>query len=313
MQQEADTKTYAAFVGAVIIGGANFIAVSMSNQELPPLFGATLRFGLATLVFILMARVGRVAFPDGRSAAGAAIYGILSFGAAYALLYYSLVGLPAGTAAVILAAVPLFTHMIAVLLGQEQLSVRGIAGGVLAIAGIVVLSFGALGGDLSASYLIAAVLATGVVAASGVVAKALPDVHPVNMNAIGMATGTILLAVSSLLFGEAWTLPRQPRTLAAVGWLVVLGSVGLFQLFLYVIKRWTASATVYAVAGMPLVAVVLGALMLGQPITLEVLAGGSLVLVAVYIGAIAGVSAERKAPLPVGAEPAEGVVLKEVE
>lgn len=313
MDQRPDYRTYTAFVGAVIIGGANFIAVSISNHELPPLFGATFRFGLAALVFILIARVGRVALPDGRSAAGAVIYGILGFGAAYALLYYSLVGLAAGTAAVILAAVPLFTHLIAVLLGQEVLSTRGIVGGVLAIAGIVILSLGALGGELSSSYLIAAVLATGVVAASGVVAKALPDVHPVNMNAIGMATGTILLAISSLLFGEVWTLPRQPQTLAAVGWLVVLGSVGLFQLFLYVIKRWTASATVYAVAGMPLVAVVLGAVMLDQPITFEVVAGGALVLTAVYVGAISGARAGRQAPLPVGPEPAKEVITEQVD
>jgi drug/metabolite transporter (DMT)-like permease len=73
-----------------------------------------------------------------------------------------------------------------------------------------------------------------------------------------------------------------------VGWLVLMGSLGLFQLFLYVIRRWTASAAVYAVAAMPVVAMVLGAILLDQPVTAQLLAGGALVGAAVYVGALAG-------------------------
>lgn len=283
-----DGKTYLAFASAVLIGGANYIAVSMSNHELPPLFGAALRFGLAALIFFAIATFRRVPLARGRPAAGAVVYGLLSFGAAYALLYYSLVGLAAGTVAVIVAAVPLFTLIIAVALGQERLALRGVVGGVLAIAGIAVLSMDSLGGALDRVYVVAAILGAVAVAFSSVVAKALPDVHPVNMNAIGMVAGTILLGLGSLLLGERWALPRETQTVIAVGWLVLFGSVGLFQLFLYVIRRWTASATVYSAAGMPIVAVVLAALLLDQPITKEVLVGGLLVIAAVYVGAISG-------------------------
>lgn len=288
MDKNPNRKTFTAFIGAVIIGGANFVAVSFSNVELPPLFGAALRFALATMLFFLIARALRVPSARGRSAAGAAIYGLLGFGAAYALIYYSLLGLTAGTAAVILATVPLFTLLIAVLLGQEGLSVRGVIGSVLAITGIAVLSMGALEGDLSSTHFAAAVLASVAAAGSSVAAKAFPDVHPVHMNAIGMGAGTVLLALSSLALGERWALPREAETLLAMGWLVLLGSVGLFQLFLYVMKRWTASATVYAIAGMPVVAVGLGALMLEQPVTVEVLVGGFMVIAAVYVGALSG-------------------------
>lgn len=303
MGRDPDGRTYAAFAGAVVIGGANFIAVSFSNRELPPLFGAAMRFALAALLFLAIARLRNVPRQRGRSAAGAALYGLLGFGVAYAFLYYALDGLAAGTVAVVVAAVPLFTLLIAVVLGQETLSLRGIAGGVLAIAGIAVLSFGTLGGDLSASYLLAAIVGTVAIAASSVVAKAFPDVHPINMNGIGMVAGTVLLTVASLAFSESWALPRQNGTLVALGWLVVFGSVALFQLFLYVIKRWTASATVYAVTSMPVVAVILGALMLDQPITAEVLAGGLLVIAAVYVGAISGARAAPTGSLPEGPEP----------
>jgi drug/metabolite transporter (DMT)-like permease len=286
MNRSQDHKTHAAFAGTVFIGGANFIAVSLSNQELPPLYGASLRFALAAMLFLVIGRIWRVPPARSRSTVGAAIYGILGFGVSYALLYYSLVGLSAGSVAVILASVPLVTLLIAVVLGQERLSARGLVGGLLAIAGIGVLSVTTLGGDLSRSYLIAAILATVAVSASSVVAKAFPEVHPVNMNGIGMAAGTILLAAGSLVLAEPWALPRERMTWMALGWLVLMGSVGLFQLFLYVIKRLSASATVYAVAAMPVVAVGLGVVMLDQPATMEVIAGGALVIAAVYIGAI---------------------------
>jgi drug/metabolite transporter (DMT)-like permease len=283
-----DHRTHAAFACAVVIGGANFIAVSVSNAELPPLYGAMLRFALGAVCFLLIGRAAGVPLARGRAAAGAALYGVLGFGTAYALLYYALVGLSAGTAAVFIAAVPLFTLALAVLRGQERLTLRKLTGGLLAIAGIAVLSLGTLGGDVGGSYLLAAVVGSVAVAASSVVAKSFPEVHPLNMNAIGMVSGTVLLAVGSLALGEGWVVPRDSGTWVAVGWLVLLGSVGLFQLFLYVIRRWTASATAYVVAGMPVVAAALGALLLDQPVTAEVLAGGSLVVAAVYVGAGGG-------------------------
>ena len=298
MKQNARSMTYAAFLGAVLIGGANFIAVSFSNMELPPLFGAALRFGLASAVFILIAQIAHVPWARGQAAAGAAVYGLLAFGASYALLYFALLGLAAGKVAVIVASVPLFTLAIAVIVGQERLSARGIIGGVLVIAGIAVLSLGTLGGEFSAVYLFGAVLGAVTIAASSVFVKTLHDVHPISLNAIGMAAGTLFLALGSLLLGERWLLPNETPTLLALGWLVLLGSVGLFQLFLYVIRRWSASATVYAVAGMPVVTAGLGAVMLDQPITVEVVVGGTLVIVAVYVGAIA--RARKLPPLPEG-------------
>ncbi len=280
------SKTYTAFGGIIAIGGANFIAVSFSNLELPPLFGAALRFGMAAFIFLLIALLLKVPMARGRSAVGAAVYGLLGFGCTYALLYYALVALPAGTVAVIVAATPLCTLVIAILIGQEKLSKRGVVGGFLAITGIAVLSRGAIANDFGLGYFVAAVLGTLAAAASSVVAKSFPDVHPINMNAIGMTAGTIFLAAGSWVLNESWALPREGRTLMAVGWLVLVGSVGLFQLFLYVLKSWTASATVYAIAAMPVVAVGLGAVLLAQPITLEVVVGGALVMIAVYVGAI---------------------------
>lgn len=295
-----------AFLVAVAIGGANFIAVTFSNRELDPLYGATVRFGAGAALMFLITFVGRYDLPRGRAAVGAAIYGLLGFGLAYGLLYFALSpdGLSAGTASTIVASVPLVTLVLAVLSGQERFTTRGVAGGVLVIVGFAVLSVEELGGDIRPIYLIAALLGVVSIAGSSVVIKGYPQAHPVTSNAIGMTAGTILLAAASLVFGEQWTIPAGGPTWLALLWLVAFGSVGLFILFLYVIKNWTASATVYAVTLMPLVAIPLAAVMLDERVALPTIVGAVLVIGAVYIGALRRDRPGEEAPLPEVPQPA---------
>ncbi|HEX2294162.1 MAG TPA: EamA family transporter, partial [Actinomycetota bacterium] len=70
-----DRVTLSAFAGAVAIGGSNFIAVRLSNDELAPLFGAGLRFALAAGLLLALMRVRRLAVPRGPEAVGSALYG----------------------------------------------------------------------------------------------------------------------------------------------------------------------------------------------------------------------------------------------
>lgn len=283
-----EQSTLAAFGGAVLIGGGNFIAVRFSNEELDPFFGAALRFTAAALLLFALARVRGIPRPRGRAALGAATYGLLGFGVSYAFLYYALVGLAAGTTSVIMASVPLLTLAFAVAHRQERFTARGIVGGLLAIVGVAVLSARAIGGDVSPLYFLAALLGAAAAAESSVVVKGLPRPDPIMTNAIGMSVGAALLWIVSLAFGETWALPQTGRTWLVLGYLVVLGSVALFILFLYVIERWTASASVYAIALMPVVAIALGSLLADEPITWELIAGGALVMTAVYVGALSG-------------------------
>ena len=61
----------AAFVAVVVIGGTNFVAVRFSNRELPPFWGASIRFFAAAAVLATFAVVQRLDFPRGSALAGA--------------------------------------------------------------------------------------------------------------------------------------------------------------------------------------------------------------------------------------------------
>jgi drug/metabolite transporter (DMT)-like permease len=297
-RNDVDSATLAAFVAVVIVGGANFVAVKDTVEELDPLYGAAMRFGLAALIFFAILVARRIPLPRGRALAGAALFGLLGFGTAYALLYIALVELSAGVASVVMATVPILTLALSALQGLEHLTARGLAGGALAVGGIAVLSVHSLGGDVPFLYLLAALVAPLAVAQSTIVAKRFPRTDPVAANAVGMLAGTALLTAASLAWGESWVVPQARDTWLAVAWLVVAGSVAMFWLFLLIVRRWTASASSYVLPLMPIVAVALDAGLNGESIGAEVIAAGLLVIAGVYVGALRRAREPVPAPTP---------------
>jgi drug/metabolite transporter (DMT)-like permease len=211
-------------------------------------------------------------------------------------MYVALVELSVGVASVLMASAPVFTLALAALARMEPLTARGLAGAVLAVGGIAVLSLRSFNGEVPFGYLLAAILAPILVAASTIVAKRLPRTDPVATNAVGMIVGAALLVPASLVAGETWALPQSGETWAATAWLVLAGSVGLFWCFLFVVKRWTASASAYALPLMPVVAVALAALFLDEGFGLEEAVGGLLVIAGAYLGSVGGDGRRSLAP-----------------
>jgi drug/metabolite transporter (DMT)-like permease len=283
-----ERSTLAAFLGVVVIGGLNGVAVRMSNAELDFLWGATLRFGLAALLLFGLVAAWRTGLPRGRALLGSVLYGLIGFAAAYGFAYFGLIETPASVGMVILALVPLLTLLLAVAHRLEALRLQSLGGSLLALGGVALLFWERLTIDaIPLISLLAIVVAAVAIAETGVVVKYFPRAHPVSNNAVAMGVGAVVLLGASVAAGQSLTLPGRLDTLLAVGYLVVLGSVVLFMLFLFVIERWTASATSYSLLLMPLPAAVGGALLLGEPITVGLLLGGALILLGVYLGVFA--------------------------
>ena len=301
-EQSPSAFALTAFLAASVIGGANFLAVRLSNRELPPFWGATLRFGLAAVLFTLIALALRLRWPRGRELALNAAYGALAFALSYALFYWALVRVTAGVAAVIFAAAPLATLLLATAQGMERLRPRGIAGALLAVAGIgsMTLAPGEL--VLPPGALLAMLVATLSASQAMILGKRLSGNHPAMTNAVGMSVGAALLLAGSALAGESWIVPQRAEARWAVAYLVLLGSVGLFVLILLVSRQWTASASSYMTVLFPVVAIGLGSLIADEPITAATSAGAVLVVIGVWIGAL---SPAARRPVPVPAAPDE--------
>lgn len=303
MTQRPSGATLAAFAGFVVIAGCNVVAVKISNEGLAPFWGAALRFGGAGLVFGWILILGRVPFPRGRALGGALVYGALAFGLSYALAYWSLLGIPAGLLGVLMATVPLLTLLLASLQGLERFSARGVGGAVLSLVGILIMVRVGLGAEISLGHLVAGALMPLAVAESTIVAKKFPQNHPVATNAIGMLVGAVLLLAASAVAGETHGLPRGPRVVGALLYLVLIGSLVMFTLFLFVLRRWSASATSYQAVLSPIVTALVATRLVDEPITAALVLGGGLVLAGVYVGAV---SRRPARPMPPSPEPAAG-------
>ena len=279
-----DRVTLAAFVGFVLIAGAVSVAIRLGSFELPPFWAATLRYAMAVAIFIGLAIALHIPFPRGANLIGAVLFS-LTFVVSTALYYVGVTGSSASMGAIAFAVTPLMTLALAALIGLERFTVRGGTGALIAAAGMVVVLSDQLGAAVPLTILLALGGAMFFGAVTAVVIKRLPPGHPVTANAVGGVFVLPILVALSFFAHESWSLPSRPETWAALGFLVVFGTVLLFPLALFIIGRWTASGYSYTGLFKPLAGVALAAVILGEPIRLTFVLGGALVLVGVWVGA----------------------------
>jgi drug/metabolite transporter (DMT)-like permease len=282
-----DRTTLIAFALTVLFAGNNAIAVKFSNVELPPFFGAAIRFALASIILFIIVLVFRLPLPRGRSLMGAIIFGTLGTGLNFALLYWALEHIQAGLTMVILALVPLLTFIFACIHRQETFSWKALFGALFALLGIGIIVWEQLSADLPLLPLLAVVGAAACFAESSVLIKTYPQTHPITTNAVALLTGSVLLFVLSALWRETPTLPTLPATWGALFYLIVFGSVATFVLLVYVIKRWTASASSYQFVLFPIITITVASWLAKETVSSVFLIGCVFVLLGVYIGAIA--------------------------
>jgi drug/metabolite transporter (DMT)-like permease len=288
----------AAFVAGSILAGGNAVGVRFSNRELDPLWGAGLRFSLAAVILLAVVTAMRLPFPHGRALTGAVLYGLLNFAGAFALAYYALLHVHAGFGQILLALVPLLTLLLAVLQGQERLRLAAVVGTVLALAGVALMSRAPLQESVPVLSVLAAIGGALCFAEAAVIVRRFPTIHPVTMNGVGMATGAAVLLAGSFIAGEPHVLPERAATWAALGYLVSVGSVVVFVLYLFVLRYWPASRAAYTFVLIPVVTVLLSAWLDDEPIRVGLILGGVLVLAGVYIGALRPAEAEQPSAQP---------------
>jgi drug/metabolite transporter (DMT)-like permease len=282
-----DRATLYAFCALVVLVGANFVAIRFSNRELAPFWGAGTRFALAAFLFMAILLARRIALPRGTALAGALLFGVLDIAAFFALSYWGLVRVPAGQGAVVGALLPLITLFLAVAHGLERFGWRALAGAVLAVVGVALVSGEQVRSEVPLVSLLALVAAVVCGAEATIIVKWFPPTNPAATNAVATTVGPVVLLALSVISGEPRALPLQGATWAAIAYLVSIGTVGVFLLFLFVLRRWQASAVAYLFVLSPFVSMALAAGLLGEEVTLLSAVGAVLILGGVYVATLA--------------------------
>lgn len=286
LPRSVDRVTLLAFLFATLILGANWVGVRFSNRELPPFWGAALRFAAASLILFAVVELRGIALPRGRALVGALVFGALIFGASFALLYWALVAVPAGMTSVVFATLPLITLFVSAVAGFERITTQAILGALIAIAGLAIIFGAQITADIEIVRLLAVLLGGLVSAIATVVVKSFPRTHPIATTSIAMGTGAVFLVAASFIAGEPHGVPSANETWLALAYLVMSSTIG-FSLMTLVILRWTPSASSYGTVLSPIVAIVLATLIAGEVFGPVFFFGAAVVGIGVYVGALA--------------------------
>ncbi len=286
MKTDQGRATLAAFLVGSVLSAGNPISVKFSNVELEPVWGATLRFTFAAVLMLTVMAVLRVRFPRGRALLGAVLYGVFNFGLAFACLFYALVELGAGFLQILLAVIPLITLFLVVVQRLERLRVASVVGAVLALVGVLMMSRVALDASVSVTSILVAMAAAFCMAEGAVLVRLFPPESPVSLNAVGMTVGAIILFVASWLAGNEMVLPQMRETWLAMAYMVIIGSGVVFMLWVYVLQRWEASRASYNFVLLPITTLVLSHWITGEEVGVDLVFGGLVILIGVYVGAL---------------------------
>jgi len=286
MTAPQDRRVLLAFFAVVILGGTNLVLVVDVNRHLHPLWGAALRFLGAGLLSCLDVLVLRQPLPRGRALGVSVIYGVFGFALSFGLFFWGTRHVPAGIASVIMGTVPLLTLVLAAVQGLERFRWRGLVGALLAIAGIAVISAREPSGSLPVLSVLAVVGAATAAAQAAITIRRIPGAQPLPVNAVGMAVGATLLLIGAVVTGESLKAPSTVGVTIALLVMIVTSPL-LFALYVLVVQRWSASAAAYQLVLFPLVSIPLSALLLDESVSPAILIGAPLVLLGVWVGALA--------------------------
>jgi drug/metabolite transporter (DMT)-like permease len=262
-----------------VIWSSTWVAIKIGLEDLPPLLGAGIRFGLAGVGLLVLARLmGRPLRTDARLAT---VLALLPFAAAYGLIYWGEQYVPSGLAAVLFGIMPLYSATLAaLLLAGEPLRPRLVAGIAVALAGLS-LAFGEtleLGHGESA-------LAAAIACAAAPFASAIGNVaikrdggalDAIVLNGWAMLGGGALLLVVSAA-SEAWEVSWSAQAIGSIAYLAVIGSAVPFVTLTVLLRELPAVTVSYITLLLPFGALAFGAALYDEPVTLPALAGAALV------------------------------------
>ena len=276
----------AAYAAICIIWGSTYLAIKVGLESFDPFFYAGVRYVFAAAITFGVAKTQGVPFPGPLPRWWPAIgVGVLFVALANGMVFWGETRLDSGYTALLLTTSPLWTAALSPLVPGERspslLGLFGIGAGLLGTA-ILVEPWHAGTIDLAA----ALVVELSVVAwalGSLWVRRIRQSYHPMALSVVQMAAGAPLLLVVSAFTGRAVVGPVTPRAAASLAYLVVFGSVVAFAAYFYLLKHWDATRVSTSTYVNPAVAVFLGALLLGEPVTASMVAGTAVVLVGVTL------------------------------
>lgn len=273
--------------GAIcVIWGSTYLAIKVGLGSFDPFFYAGFRYAIASVLGYLLLRGWGVRFPGPwRRWWPAFGVGVLFIAVCNGLVFWSETRLDSGYVALLMTASPIWTALLSPLVpGEQRPGPAGWTGILLGLAGTAVLLEPWRAGRFELMAALAVEVSVVVWTLGSLWVRRIRErFDPFALMVAQMAAGAVVLLALAAARGVALVGPVTGRALAALGFLVVFGSLIAFGAYFYLLRHWQASRVASSTYVNPVVAVLLGAALLGEPVRAAMVGGAAVTLVGVAL------------------------------
>jgi drug/metabolite transporter (DMT)-like permease len=270
-----------------LIWGTTWIFIKIGLEDLPPVTFAAARFILAVIILAIVIKLRKLPLPNtAKDWKLIALTGILQFSVNYSLVFWSEQYISSGLAAVLQAMITVFGLVLAwIFLPAERITKLKIFAVLLGIVGVSVIFIEQLQINSVMAFAGCAAIVVGAYAAAqaSILIKAKGSLlHPASLVFAQMICGLPIIIIYALVqegnpFSFRWTW----RAVICVLYLTVLGTIAAFWLYYWLLSKIESTKAMMISLVTPLIAVVIGAIFLGETLPPQTFFGGILILASI--------------------------------
>jgi drug/metabolite transporter (DMT)-like permease len=286
-EQKIDATSWAMLFVLAMIWGGSFMFVAVAVKELPALLIVLARVGIAALILIPVHLIFQGPLPrDRKTWVACGGMSILNNVLPFTAIAWGQHAITGGLASVINATTPMFGAIFMVLFALEAITTRKALSLGLGFVGVIVLKGGNFG-DLGPQSLgiIAVIFASACYGLSSVWSKKyLMGIPPMTTATCQLITSSSVMAILVLLFSDVKLYAAASfNTWAALLTLAALSTSIAYLIFFRIIQRAGASFVILVTMLVPLSAILLGFLVLGETLSIHEVIGAAIILGALVI------------------------------
>ncbi|MBH5389641.1 DMT family transporter [Bradyrhizobium diversitatis] len=272
-----DARDWSLLAVLSILWGGSFFFNGAALRELPPLTLVFLRVALGAAILLPLIRMQGIGFPIGATGWKPFVaIGLLNNAIPFSLIVIGQTFIPSGLASILNATTPLFAVLVMAAAGEEALQMRRVAGVALGLFGVIILRGWGIearpGQGLGILLCLGGALSYGFAALAA--RRLLKDSPPLGTATFQLMASTVMMAIIAGAVEQPWRLPMPSVTT----WLAVLGLASLstalaYIVFFQILRRSGATNVMLVTLLIPVTAILLGWLVLGEPISIREIAG----------------------------------------
>jgi drug/metabolite transporter (DMT)-like permease len=269
--------------------GSSYLFIKIGvDAGLAPFTLVTLRLLIGALVLGTVVAVARERLPrEGRTYLNLLVLGVLSVALPFSLITWAEQSVDSALAAILTAPVPLFVILIAaVFLKDERITANRLVGLLIGLIGVAVL-VGFDPADIASGTLVAEIALVGAAAsyaAGGVYAKrTMRGLRPMIPALFQVVFALLIAGMLALVFERPTELPFTFEAMFAVVWLGVLGTGLALLVFFRLLDHWGATRTAMVAYLLPVFGIVLGVVVLSEPVDARLIIGTALVIGGIFL------------------------------